>query len=781
MKKTLISTMAAAMAMTAAAAPTHFNNNVATNLDNSTLTTITGDSSRIVDLDEVVVISHPKEGTRLRQQPLASTVLTDQSLMRIGAQSLSAISSYVPSLMIPSYGSRLTSSMYIRGIGSRTGASAVGVYYDHIPLVNKSAHNFHLMQMDRIDVLRGPQSTLYGINSEGGLLRTYSKNPLNYSGTDIKTSVGSRGTANVEVAHYHRPTDKFAFSAGVFYNGQRGFFDNDNLDSKADRGNELGGRMRFILTPNSKLSFDLTADWQYTNQDAFPYGEYHGDNDTWDNPSTTIQNGYKRQMIITGLNIGYKTDSYKWTSTTSWQFVDDEMDMDQDYLAADYLRLCQRQKMNALTQELTLRWYNNENWNHTWGVFGSHQWLHTDGPVYFGDDMNSMVATNISHDLTALGMPAAMASSIGISDNWVPGTFHTPESNIGVYHQSEIKFTDRLSATLGLRYDMQHISIDYDTYATFNLSMSARGQTIVRNYLSKLQHSTSETYHQLLPKIALKYSVDDEGSNVYATVSKGYRSGGYNLQMFSDIFQTEQQNMGREMMGMMTGDLEKTHDDKDYNNVNNTISYRPEESWNYEVGAHLNLFGGKVHADASVFWMQVRDQQLSVMAGNYGYGRMMVNAGKTRSIGGELALSGKAFSDHLTWAATYSYTNSEFENCGDSVRVPFVPLHSFSALVDYRIDTNAKCLKSITLGADVKGNGDIYWDAANTHKQKLYAVVGAHAMADFGAVKLNLWGRNITNTKYNTFLVESKIDGTARTFSQRSLPWQIGLDMSIHF
>ena len=252
---------------------------ITTNVSNE-WTSAAADSSRVVDLDEVVVVSHPKEGVRLRQQPLASTVLTDRSLQRIGAKSLSGITGYVPSLMIPSYGSRITSSMYIRGIGSRSGASAVGVYYDHIPLVNKSAHNFHLMQMDRIDVLRGPQSTLYGINSEGGLIRTYSKNPLNYSGTDIKTSIGSRGTADVEVAHYHRPSDKMAFSAGVFYNGQRGFFDNDNLNKKADRSNELGGRMRFLLTPSTKWTIDLTADWQYTNQDAFPYGEYHYDNDS---------------------------------------------------------------------------------------------------------------------------------------------------------------------------------------------------------------------------------------------------------------------------------------------------------------------------------------------------------------------------------------------------------------------------------------------------------------------------------------------------------------------
>ena len=79
---------------------------------------------------------------------------------------------------MPSYGSRLTSSFYIRGIGSRINNPAIGVYLDGMPLLTKSAFNQHIYQIDRIDILRGPQGTLYGMNTEGGLVRIYSKNPL---------------------------------------------------------------------------------------------------------------------------------------------------------------------------------------------------------------------------------------------------------------------------------------------------------------------------------------------------------------------------------------------------------------------------------------------------------------------------------------------------------------------------------------------------------------------------------------------------------------------------
>ena len=149
------------------------------------------DTSRVIDLDELIVVSQPKEVARLRQQPLSSTVFTDTELSRLGIRSMSQLAAFTPTLAVPQYGSRLTSSTYIRGIGSRTGSSAVGVYYDNIPLVDKSAFNRYFYQTDRIDVLRGPQGTLYGINAEGGIIRMYSKNPMNYQGTDLRMGIAT--------------------------------------------------------------------------------------------------------------------------------------------------------------------------------------------------------------------------------------------------------------------------------------------------------------------------------------------------------------------------------------------------------------------------------------------------------------------------------------------------------------------------------------------------------------------------------------------------------------
>ncbi len=754
------------------------------------------DTTRVFDLDEVVIVSQPKETVRLRRQPTASSVFSADEMAKLDVRSMSDVSRYVPSLNIPQYGSRLTSSVYVRGVGSRIGDPAMGVYYDNIPLVSKTAYNTHFYQLDRIDILRGPQGTLYGINNEGGMMRVYSKNPMSYQGTDILlgASMGMGGsetrswspTKRIEVAKYHRPSDAFAFSIATFYNGNGGYFNNTNLDEAADKGDEAGGRAHLVWRPGERLSIELTTDYQYVNENGFPYGEYTEADGAWQSPSTTVMNGYKRQMLNNGLHVAYKLPKWLLSSTTSWQWLKDHMTMDQDYLPADFMQLEQLQKMNALTEELSLKTRSDSRWQHTSGLFFSYEWLRTDAPVYFGDEMNAMIKGQ-------MGMPPMIANAITLSDNAVEGTFHTPRLNMGIYHESNIALGDRLMMTLGLRYDYQRSSIDYDTRANFRLKysgmMQGRPMEVNSLYTSALASSIKDSYHELLPKIALTYRLDRRGSNVYATVAKGFRAGGYNLQMFSDIFRSEQQSQGQQLMALTRGDYTVNHTDADYENIANTITYSPEESWNYEVGTHLNLAGG-TRLDAAAYYMKVRDQQLSVMADKYGYGRMMINADKSETYGVELAMRGKAAADHLSWSATYSWTHAKLDNSAEAAsaevvetaktRVPFIPEHSFSAATDYRFDMSAgSILKSVSIGADLAGCGNIYWDVDNEHKQNFYALFGAHVGMDFGKFGVDLRCHNITNTKYNTFLVASSADGTARTFSQRGLPARLSLDIRL--
>ncbi len=729
------------------------------------------DTSKVYDLDEIVVVSQPKDGRLLRHQPLSSTVVTQSEMQMLGVKDLTQLSQYVPSFSMPQYGSRLTSSMYIRGIGSRINNPAVGIYYDNIPLMSKAAFNHHFYHVDRVDVLRGPQGTLYGMNTEGGLVHIYSKNPMTYQGTDISMGIGTGLTSYAEIAHFHRPTDKFAFSAAGFWNGQRGFFKNQVLDEWNDKLEEAGGKMRFVYQPTQRLMLDLTADYQWTRQNAFPYGLYDDDANTVAAPSTTVMNGYKRQMVNTGLNISYKADNWLLSSTTSWQYLSDHMEMDQDYMPDDFMHLSQLQKQQALTQELILRSHGQRKWHWTFGVFGSYQWLRTDAPVTFGPAMNAMTAARIMSMMPAYVQ--SMFTIWEIPDFHVTEAFHTPTASLGAFHESTISLTSRLDVTLGLRYEFSQMKINYDTYGLVALHYAMPPLEKTSLLTAVLQSDSKRSFDQLLPKVGITFRLDDSGSNIYATVSKGYRAGGYNIQMFSEIYQSEFMNKGK---SLSAGDVTINYTDKDYEAVDETISYKPEESWNYEVGAHLNLLDGKLHADVAVYYMKMRNQQLSMMTPGNNFGRIMVNAGKSHTMGLELSLRGRAFDDRLYWFCNLGAVNAVFDEYDtyDGNSIPFVPSTNFALGGNYRINR-------FFVGADLTGQGYTQWDEANSFGQKEYVLLGAHVGYDFGSCNVKLWGRNLTDTKYNTFAVESKAAGQALRFAQRGNPLQVGVDLNVHF
>ena len=768
------------------------------------------DTSRVYDLDEVVVVSQNKEFMKLRQQPVSSTVLTGTELFSLGSRDLRDIANFVPSFVMPDYGARFTSSIYVRGIGSRVNSPSMGIYIDDVPLVNKSMFNSHVYELDRVDVLRGPQGTLYGINTEGGLVRQYTKNPMNYQGTNINLGIGSHFYRKAEVAHYQKLSDKVAFSVAAFYDGTNGFWKNELSDERADDMDEAGGRLRLVWQPTSRLTLDWMTDYQWVKQKAYPYGELDPESgDVIGNPNQDHQSSYKRNMLTTGLAIKYRGNGFLFSSNTSYQYLKDDLLMDNDYSDIDFITVDQSQLSNALTQEFSFKSNNDSRWHWTTGVFGSYSWLKTVAPNQFGSFFPQMLQMQIQgamlKSMMGRGMTqeqamAAITRAGGVNITMamdIPCLFHTPQFNLGVFHETNIDITDHLTATLGLRYDFTQAKVDFDTRGvSMNPVFSIMGRTISPNRIyTDYIGSDKTTFNQLLPKFGLTYKFDD-GSNIYATVTKGYRAGGYNGQMFGDIIQTDlQAAIGQLQGGAPLTEVVMEHHDAACDPIIDGIKFKPEESWNYEVGTHLNLFDNLIHADLSLFYMEIRNQQLSVFTEDYGFGRKMVNAGKSYSCGLELTLRGSALANHLSWSAGYGYTHAAFKEyktkTGSSAsatevdysdnKVPFVPEHTLSALVDYRWDFADSFVKSLTLGANMNAQGKIWWDEANTYSQKFYAVLGAHVSVDLGLCTVNLWGRNLTDAKYNTFAFSSKATGKEVYMAQRGNPFQCGVDVNVLF
>ena len=230
------------------------------------------DTLKVVDVEEVLVIAAPKENRKLREQPTAVTLLSQQDMQAAQVNSIKNLTGLVPNMFIPDYGSRLTSAVYIRGIGSRINTPSVGLYVDNIPYIDKSAFDFDYSDIERIDVLRGPQGTLYGRNAMGGLIKIHTKSPFSYQGTDLRIGAGTHNAYNTSLTHYHRVSEHFAFSTGGFYDYEGGFFRNAALENKkTDKSQSAGGRFRGIYLPSENWKADLNVSYEYSDQGGYPY------------------------------------------------------------------------------------------------------------------------------------------------------------------------------------------------------------------------------------------------------------------------------------------------------------------------------------------------------------------------------------------------------------------------------------------------------------------------------------------------------------------------------
>ena len=775
------------------------------------------DSTRVVDIEEVVVIASPKETSKLRQLPASVSLISQQQMRENRICSIKDASSLVPNFFMPDYGSRLTSAIYIRGIGARINTPAVGLYVDNIPYIDKSAFDFNFYDIERIDILRGPQGTLYGRNTMGGLVKVHTRSPFDYQGTDLKLGAGTYNNYNASLTHYHRISSRFAFSVGGFYEHEGGYFENTYLHKKADRLNAGGGRVRAIWLPNSNLKFDFTVGYEYNKQGGYPYGKYDPETGKTEAVAYNDPSSYRRGLLNAGLNIEYQGRGYIFSAVTGYQNLDDQMKLDQDFTPRNVYTIEQDQKLNAITEEIIFKSNTTGNWQWVTGAFGFYQSLNTDGPVTFKDEGVQMLQNQINGMFPPSGTPMAPQMKLTFTQDrmYIPGSFKTPVVSGAVYHQSTYNnlFVKGLSVTAGLRLEYEKTYFDYnsgtDVNSRFSFSMPPMvPQPIVLDLNSAISFKgkTDNSYLQLLPKFALKYDFDKQ-NNIYASVSKGYRSGGYNLQMFSDLIESALQadiktqiKNGLEpkmiAMGLPEAQVEKMLAMLNAGNLPDAAQstvYKPEYSWNYEIGAHLSLFENRLWADVAAFYMDTRDQQVARFAES-GLGRMTVNAGRSRSIGAEASLRASITSS-LSLNAAYGYTHAKFTDYTTNDRkgnpvdykdnyVPLVPQNTVCVGAQYvfRFKPSA-AVRNVTLDLRYNGAGKIYYTEDNSVSQDFYGTLNARASMLVKGIEISIWGKNLLDKSYTTFYFETIGQTMAEKagFMQRGKPFHCGIDLRYQF
>ena len=636
-------------------------------------------TARSYDLDEVVVSAFKTNKYNL--MPVSCTALSARQLSNLQITGIKELTAVIPNFYMPDYGSRASCPVFVRGVGNKSDGTGIGFYVDGMPFYEPLSFDCDLGDVASVEVLRGPQGTLYGRNAIGGIVNISTRNPLEYQNTRVRLGYGRYNDLRTQISNYTKLSDKFGFTFGALYHHNDGAFRNSYLDEKVDKMNETEERIGLYYKPASS---------------------------------------FRRLVSTNGLGITYTGPVVSFNSQTSFQYINSKQAIDQDFTINDKSFVENARHQNMVSQEFTLKSSNDSRYQWVIGAFGMME--HVDRTV----DNYSPSAYSLSHT-----------------------NYCVPTSSLALYHQSTYKIWRGLSATAGIRLDYEHAKTKYDNLKVTASPLPGDGYTLVN--LSQMSSATGESFEsskdftQVTPKFTLQYQTTEDNL-YYASITRGYKPGGFNKS-----FSTADQR-----------------------------SYEPEYSWNYEVGASINLLNNLVTVSADLFYIDWRHMQItSTIAG---VGNITTNAGHTDSKGAELNIVARP-AKGLQFTANYGYTYARFLSYEKSAtvsytnnRLPMVPNHTLSVDANYTINPTG-WLDRVMFNVGLRGLGRIYWAEDNLVSQDFYTTLNAKVAFTKGIVTWELWGKNLTDTNYMAYGFKS----SSGNYAQAGKPLTFGTTIELNF
>ena len=713
-----------------------------------------------VVLPEIDIVASVKMPDSDEKGAYSVTTVSRAALENRHVNSVKELTSVVPNFYQPDYGSRMTSSVYVRGFGSRIDQPVVGMNIDEVPVLNKNNYDFDLFDIDRVQVVRGAQGALYGRNTTGGAINVYTLSPMHFQGKRFTLEYGNANSIRVKASHYAAPSKKFGWSSSVYYSHSDGFFMNKELGVPCDGGDNVAMRLRAQWLPSDHWSLDNTFTMGYADEGGWAYRQYADGvlaPVAYNDPCS-----YRRFNISDGFVVKRFFDGFTLSSTTGLQYMRDRMRIDNDFLPLEYFSMGQYQNEYSVTQEFVARSKGDGAFSWMGGLYGFYKHLDMQAPVTFKQyGIDNLILKNANeywyHLLPGDRELSFRDDSFTIYDDFIIPTYGAAAFVQLGYNVGEFE----LSA--GLRLDYEKSSMDYDSRALVYYTTYKNNNDYFPMPVSFKGNNSLDAV-ELLPSLSLAYNKD--WGSLYASARKGFKAGGFNTQLFSDILQSK-------MSGALVGN--------EPNVDASSTMYRPETNWTYELGTHLSpLSSGALKLSAALFYIDCRDQQLTVFPKGMGTGRMMSNAGESFSYGAEASIAYKL--GDVTLNASYGYTHAEFREylSGDSVYsgniVPYAPRETMSANIEYRLPVSKEFANFLLLNVGWSGVGRIYWNEKNTLSQAFYGLLSASLTWEKGAFGASLWGKNLLDEQYNTFYFRS----IGNDFFAQGKPLQLGVSLHIN-
>lgn len=718
----------------------------------STRTEASNDSNQI---EEVLVSARRRGEERLQDVPVAVSVLSDEALRKANITDLSEVATRTPSF---TFGQQIGNQqeVVIRGIGTLrlTGSAAepsVGLFIDEVYVGRRGTATPPLFDLERVEVVRGPQGTLYGKNVVGGAVNLLSARPSNERAARVAVSYGQfdafGGRDLWEGSGYvtGELTDALAGRAAVYYRKHDGYSQNTLLDEALDDQDNYAVRGSLLFQPTAALDIHVTADFSHNESNGQSrravddptvpgLGAVVGsgllsnnvrESDSpwtqWEDQDTaglTARVDYRlgsghTLTYLSAVRYGDFNGRYSLVGTQSPPSLTD---------AANG----QREKYTGITQDLRLSSPADSS--------GPLRWV---TGLYFLREDTDIIDNSIATTFLSVLGPGSVGDILD-------GEFIYDQQNItksaAIYGELSWALADTVSLTVGGRYTYDDKNyrnrsecLDYGAQPDFFLCVAPLGA-------ETWNIRTSESWNEFTPKASMDWRASDNAL-LYVSAARGFKGGGW------------QGKPGTEAAAL--------------------LPYDPEIAWTYEIGAKTDWADGRIRANLAIFHTEFDDLQVEQLDDS-GLSLIIDNAASARIDGVELELQLRPVPAMQLWLSG-SYLDSEYRDFIDSAgnnlsgnRLARTPEFRLAGGADYVVRINSAL--SLDTRVEYQWQDAMPWLVENTVFEDSYGLLDARValQALQAQWEVALFGKNLTDELYRVDAIPFLGDVFSRFGAPRS-------------
>jgi len=687
---------------------------------------------------EEVTVTATKRAENIQDVPIAISAFTADQIEMARLTNLDQIAPLTPGLFFGKF-SETRPQVYIRGVGSRQfdvgSEGSVGVFVDEVYIGRFSAGLSGLSDIERIEVLKGPQGTLYGRNTIGGAINVITKKPSDELTIYAEAGVGNFGYFEGQGAvSGPMVDDKLYGRMSMYYRSRDGYVKNLTTGTDHNALDQLGVRGKLLFTPSENLDISFTLDYNHADPSGGLQGEYVAGLPVLATggplvpPLVTTPSRFdefyntdselERDIYVATLRFDWGLSNAALTSITAYLDLDMMEARDLDSTSIDSIEHITHEESEQFTQEIRLASIPDG-----WLTFDNRvEWIAgfyylKEEPVRFEnlrgglDSVFSMIAASID----AGGPPAPIAPGQMYIDNFLKVDVET--TSYALFGQATIDITDKFALTVGARYT------DDEKKA---VSSGISNRNFVPPIILPWQVNLKRSWSTFDPKVILKYVWTDDVMT-YFIYSQGFKSGGFQFAKFNPVEASE--------------------------------IFDPEDVETFEVGLKSTWFDQRLRANMNYFYYKYTDLQVPKTTTGAGGAPAITTLNAAHSTVQGFEFDGSlSITDELTLHAAYAYLDAVYDDYvfndsldfsgNDMVRSP---RHTFSSTLEYARPVANGLFR---MRGDVSWTDKYFFEAdegltPGTDQQD-YWLINALASYEVGSWVFSVWGKNLTDEVYRT-------------------------------